>query len=156
MKKEVFSFSDISRSPRETQALGNNVSNLILALPKLEHARVFGLRGNLGVGKTTFMKGLAKGFNVKKNITSPTFVILQRFKLKNKFYKNLFHIDAYRLSSFSNIHLLEIDKIIEDNKNIVFIEWPQNIKSKNLKLCGFISLRHKKEMERNISIKIKK
>jgi tRNA threonylcarbamoyladenosine biosynthesis protein TsaE len=82
---------------------------------------VLGLVGELGAGKTQFAKGLAKGLGIKDNITSPTFVLLKK-------YKNLVHIDCYRLSDPTELEELGFQEFI-DNGNIVVVEWADKIKS---------------------------
>jgi tRNA threonylcarbamoyl adenosine modification protein YjeE len=63
-------------------------------------ATIILLRGDLGAGKTAFVKEVAKIFEIGEEITSPTFVIEKKYKIKgNSFFKNLIHIDAYRLTS---------------------------------------------------------
>ncbi|OGD30779.1 tRNA (adenosine(37)-N6)-threonylcarbamoyltransferase complex ATPase subunit type 1 TsaE, partial [Candidatus Azambacteria bacterium RIFCSPLOWO2_01_FULL_44_84] len=63
------------------------------------NALIIALEGHLGSGKTTFIQGLAEGMGVKENVLSPTFLILKQFFLKSGRYKNLYHIDAYRLKN---------------------------------------------------------
>lgn len=60
---------------------------------RLERGDVITLEGDLGVGKTTFTKGLAKGLNIKSNISSPTFTIIKEYVGRLPLY----HMDAYRL-----------------------------------------------------------
>ncbi|MEK7582949.1 MAG: tRNA (adenosine(37)-N6)-threonylcarbamoyltransferase complex ATPase subunit type 1 TsaE [Patescibacteria group bacterium] len=84
--------------------------------PKTNHAIVIGLEGELGSGKTTFVQKFAKALGITEHITSPTFVILKK-------YGNLVHIDAYRLKSSEDLKKLGIQELIEDPRNIIFIEW---------------------------------
>lgn len=91
-------------------------------------ATVIGLHGDLGSGKTSFVQGIAKTFGVKDNIISPTFVLQKRYPLKDHFhFKNMIHIDAYRLETPDEIIPLDWKNIISDRKNIIFIEWPEKI-----------------------------
>ena len=92
-----------------------------------EKALIVGLYGDLGFGKTTFVKGIAKVFGLKKTITSPTFVIEKIYKLKNQVFDNLIHIDAYRLKSGDELLNLGWKEISKNPKNIIFIEWPENV-----------------------------
>ena len=91
-------------------------------------AAVVGLYGELGSGKTTFVKGIAKAYGLEQTVTSPTFVIEKIYKLDNKHFDHLIHIDAYRLESGNELRTLGWDTISEDQKNIIFIEWPENVK----------------------------
>lgn len=78
------------------------------------------LIGDLGAGKTTFMKGVAAGLGVLEVIKSPTFVVLKEYGSK---FGKLVHVDAYRLSdNFEDIGLADYF-----GKAKVFIEWAGNI-----------------------------
>jgi tRNA A37 threonylcarbamoyladenosine biosynthesis protein TsaE len=78
---------------------------------------------------------------------------MRRTKLKNDFFENVFHIDAYRLKKLDDFLALNFKEIISNPKNIVLIEWPQNIKNiikeKTIKIKFFYG---KKENERIIKI----
>lgn len=74
------------------------------------------LNGELGAGKTTFVKGIASNLNIKRHISSPTFNIIKEYEDK------LCHIDAYRIMDED----IGIDNYI-DNNFIICIEWSQNI-----------------------------
>ncbi len=92
-------------------------------------ATVVGLFGDLGAGKTSFTQGVARAFGIREHITSPTFVLEKIYKLGKKFsYKHLVHIDAYRLKNGNEMKALGFDEILADPENIIFIEWPENIK----------------------------
>lgn len=95
--------------------------------PRRDKAVVVGLRGNLGAGKTTFMKGIAKALGVEQTVTSPTFVIEKIYKLKDKDFDHLIHIDAYRLDSGEELLKLGWDDVARDPKNLIFIEWPERV-----------------------------
>ena len=94
---------------------------------KKKTANVFCLRGDLGSGKTAFLQGFGKGLLVKQKIQSPTFIIMSRFSLKNKEFKNFFHFDCYRLDTSEEIINLGFKEIIANPENIVAIEWPEKI-----------------------------
>ena len=73
------------------------------------------LQGELGVGKTTLTQLIAKNLGIKKKITSPTFNILQRYKIKNNYYLN--HFDFFRLNDADNLEIFE--ELTRDNLNII-------------------------------------
>jgi tRNA threonylcarbamoyladenosine biosynthesis protein TsaE len=101
---------------------------LLCCCKKREKATVVGLFGELGAGKTSFTQGIAKAFGIKDHMTSPTFVLEKIYKLGKKFkYERLIHIDAYRLNGGEDVKALGWDDIMENPKNIVFIEWPERI-----------------------------
>jgi tRNA threonylcarbamoyladenosine biosynthesis protein TsaE len=159
MKKDEIAFSSSfpSFSTNETQKIGETFGKSIKKLPRLTHARVLGLQGNLGAGKTTLIQGIAKSFGIKKRITSPTFVLMKQFPIRIKNYKKFIHIDAYRLSSFDDLESLEIHSLLHDPASVIFIEWIENVSSKILNGCGVITLKHgRKESERIITMKLLK
>ena len=84
------------------------------------------LVGDLGAGKTTFVKYLLKAMGYKKNITSPTFSKINEysFEYKSKLV-NIFHMDFYRQTPA----IEELEEIIlNTNNNFIFIEWLENMK----------------------------
>ncbi len=88
------------------------------------------LHGNLGAGKTTFMKGVADFFEIDKDeIISPTFIIANQLKIKNNKIKNIIHIDAYRVEDEDNMLETGILEYFGDKESIVFIEWSEKIES---------------------------
>jgi len=118
----------ITKNDKETQKLGQQTAKGILKLPARRTATVLGLHGNLGSGKTTFLQGFAKGLGIKEKILSPTFVIQKRFKLKDRNFKNFYHIDCYRLNNYKDILSLDFKKIVDDPENIIAVEWPGKIR----------------------------
>lgn len=112
----------------ETQNLGKIFAKEVLLYPIKNSAVVLELKGNLGGGKTTFLQGFSKGLGIKEKILSPTFVIMKRFELHNKQYKNFYHIDFYRLNKIKGEPVLSWKDIIRDPKNIIAIEWPERVK----------------------------
>jgi tRNA threonylcarbamoyladenosine biosynthesis protein TsaE len=130
----------LTKSPRETKKLGEELAKKILKTKKQKKAIVLGLEGDLGGGKTTFLKGFARGLGIKKKILSPTFIIMRRFEIKNKNFKNFYHIDCYRIKKTKEILSLGLKKIIFNPQNIVAIEWVDRVKKnlpKNLILIKF-------------------
>lgn len=97
--------------------------------PKKENAIVVALYGDLGSGKTIFVKGVGEAFGIKETITSPTFVIQKKYKLKSQKFKTLYHIDAYRLRDSNELIAIGWHEIVKNNKNIIFIEWPTYVRN---------------------------
>jgi tRNA threonylcarbamoyladenosine biosynthesis protein TsaE len=83
----------------ETKQIGKDLAS------KLNGGEVITLEGDLGAGKTTFVKGLAEGLGVKKEITSPTFTLMNVYELTANSHKlkTLVHIDTYRLKKRAGI-----------------------------------------------------
>jgi len=95
----------ITKSDGDTKRAGKLFAKAMQSVGKRSRALVISLEGDLGSGKTTFTKGFAEGLGIKDMIQSPTFVIMKIYRgnksdrsAKNVTYKNLTHIDAYRIS----------------------------------------------------------
>lgn len=142
-------------SSKETQKIGEDFAKEILkkaasAKASAPEAIIFGLSGNLGGGKTTFLQGFAKGLGIKEKVLSPTFVVQKRFPIKNG---NFYHIDCYRLKDEKDILEIGWEKIIKDPKNIVAVEWPEIIKKVLPKDIMEINFNFVDEDTREISFK---
>lgn len=112
----------ITKNAKETGKLAKVLAKEILKSgSKIKKTLVFGLVGNLGAGKTTFIKAFANGMGIKRRLTSPTFVLMKK-------YKNLYHIDCYRIRDAKDILALDFKEIISIPQNIVLIEWAEKIK----------------------------
>lgn len=104
---------------------------------KLRGGEVLALEGDLGSGKTTFMKGLAEGLGIKEIITSPTFVLLKEYSIlrPNLHFGsasqgvNLVHVDAYRVETIEDIKSVGIEDYLNRNDVILAIEWAEKIKA---------------------------
>ncbi len=141
-----------STSPAFTQKIAARLARKIIKI-KLKNALVIGLTGELGTGKTNFIQGFAKELKIRERLTSPTFVIVRNYNLKLKNYKNLFHVDAYRLKNIKETKILNFEPIIENPENIILIEWAERIKKILPKETIWINFEHgKKENERTIKI----
>ena len=111
----------LTTSPRQTQKLGEKTAKDILKARNRRRAMVLGLTGGLGGGKTTFLQGFAKGLGVKDKILSPTFIIMRRIK-------DFYHLDCYRIANPKELLDLGFKKIISDPKNVVAVEWADQVK----------------------------
>lgn len=137
----------ITESSAQMRKLGKNLARKILRQDVVKKAIVLALSGNLGAGKTTFLQGFAKGLGVKEKITSPTFVLMKKFKIKNPKFVNFYHFDCYRLNNSEGILDLRFKEIILNPENIVAIEWPENIRKiipKDVVKIKFIHLKRDK------------
>jgi len=81
------------------------------------------LHGDMGVGKTTFVQGLAQGLGVTGHVTSPTFAIYSVYQGKPR---RLVHLDAYRLENAHQIESLLLDEFLI-SPYCLAIEWPEKI-----------------------------
>lgn len=102
----------ISNSIEDTRKLGEKLGTLC------QEKTVLTLDGDLGAGKTTMTQGIAKGLNIKKTVSSPTFTILKIYQGRLPLY----HFDAYRLEGSHED--LGFEEMI-DGDGVAVIEWPQ-------------------------------
>ena len=140
------SIIDIS-SEETTRELAKNFSNY------LKGGEIIFLYGEMGVGKTTFVKYLINQLLEKKNlqtteVTSPTFNLLNEYEIDNLIIK---HYDLFRLKNESEIKNLDL---FDQNKNtITLIEWPELIEKKNVKKTIDLVFNYENELN-NRSVKI--
>ena len=105
-----------THSEKETLELGEQLARL------LPDGITLLLQGDLGVGKTTLVRGIAKGLNIKDVVQSPTFNIMKIYLKGNR---PLIHIDAYRLADINTD--IGLDEYIGYETGITVIEWPDYI-----------------------------
>ena len=103
-------------TPEQTRALGKKLGSLI------DGSFLITLSGELGAGKTTFTQGLAKGLDIVRNVTSPTFTLMKSYKGRLPLY----HIDAYRLEDIDQD--LGFEEYI-DGDGVCVIEWADFIEN---------------------------
>lgn len=110
----------ISDSEAKTRALGSKLAQLLCP------GDVIALMGDLGSGKTTFTKGIARGLEVKnpEYVNSPSFVLIREYKGR----LNLYHFDLYRLDNLYDMEYIGIEEYMDGN-GVVVIEWAQKLKS---------------------------
>jgi len=105
-----------TRSAEETRSLATEFG------AALSPGSVVALHGDLGVGKTTFVQGLARGLGVDGGVTSPTFNIFTLHRGET----NLLHLDAYRLESAREVEDLLIEDFMEPPWCLA-VEWPEKV-----------------------------
>lgn len=116
---------------------------------KLVGGELFGLIGELGSGKTTFIQGVAKALGIKEKVKSPTFNILKKYSvLKHKRIRTFYHLDVYRVNSLDFVNLQEI--LTPDS--VVFIEWAEKIEKQLPKNWRKIEFKYIDENKREIEI----
>jgi tRNA threonylcarbamoyladenosine biosynthesis protein TsaE len=143
----------ISRNPADTIEYAKNFAK------KLKGGEVVGLIGELGSGKTTFVKGLAEGLGISETITSPTFVILKEYNIlrpKSHFRSvitglKFVHIDAYRVENIDDIKSAGIEDYLGRDNAILVVEWAEKIKKILPKNTIYLNFKHtNKENNREI------
>jgi tRNA threonylcarbamoyladenosine biosynthesis protein TsaE len=105
----------VTHSAEETIALGRSLAQS-LAPPKLVL-----LRGDLGAGKTTLVKGIARAFNAaqEEDVTSPTFTLVHEYRGPQV---NVYHVDLYRIDTLRQLETLGLDDLIGEN-SVLLLEW---------------------------------
>ena len=138
----------VSRNGEETRALAATFVESIKTVPG---PLVVELVGDLGAGKTTFVKGVAARLGITEEITSPTFLIQRNYTIPAGFpWERLIHIDAYRIEKPEELEAIRFHEYASDPKNIVFIEWPANLGT-DLPGARRITFTHGHENERIIN-----
>lgn len=127
----------ITNNFEETQKLGTEFA------AQIKMGGVLCLEGELGAGKTTFTQGLLGGLGCEGPFTSPTFVLMKKYK------ENIYHLDAYRISE-DDLDNLGWEELISEEKNIIIIEWPERIKSKIPQKAKWINFSWLDENKRQI------
>ena len=104
-----------TRSAAETIALGRKLA------AKLKPPKLVVLRGELGAGKTTLVKGIAEGFQAaaEEQVTSPTFTLVHEYRGPKA---NVFHVDLYRVDTERELETLGLDDLF-DERSVILIEW---------------------------------
>ncbi len=134
----------ITHSADETIALGRRLA-LEFMPPKLVL-----LRGELGAGKTTLIKGIAAGFNAasEEDVTSPTFTLVHEYRGPNI---TVYHIDLYRVDTPRELETLGLDDLF-DNHSVLLIEWGEKFVRFERERDVEIALERTGENERKITL----
>ena len=131
-------------SAEETIAFGRTLAGL------LDPPKLVLLRGDLGAGKTTLVKGIATAFEAadEEDVTSPTFTLVHEYRGPRA---NLYHIDLYRIDTQRELETLGLDDLRSES-SILLIEWgekfPRLLRERDVE----ISLQRTGENERTIQI----
>lgn len=123
MEKRIHSLSELES---EAKAFLGTLA------PDTEHATFVTLSGELGAGKTSFAKAVARALCITDTITSPTFVLEKIYPLptsrsESSGFSHLVHIDAYRLKDASEAAPLTLETLMQDPQNLILLEWPEKI-----------------------------
>ena len=105
----------ISNSAEETERLGERVAS------KLSGTEVIALFGGLGMGKTAFTRGLARGMGADDIVSSPTFALVNEYRGRVPVY----HFDMYRVASWDDLYSTGFFDYLENG--VLVIEWSENI-----------------------------
>ncbi len=106
----------LSLSPEETQSVGERLG------ARLRAGDIVACIGELGVGKTCFLQGLARGLGVEADVTSPSFVLVNQYRGRLPLY----HVDAYRTESLTELVDLGLEEMLHGD-GVTVIEWADKL-----------------------------
>ena len=109
----------ISHSATETMAIGESLGKACAP------GEVLAFFGGLGMGKTAFIKGLAKGLGISADVTSPTFSLVNEYRGDNN---TLYHFDMYRISTWEDLYSTGYFDYLETDA-VLAVEWSENIEN---------------------------
>ena len=137
-----------TRSVNGTLALGQTIYELMLPVP-----RMVILRGELGAGKTTLVKGIAEamGAALAEDVTSPTFTLVHEYKGKTK---RLYHLDLYRLETERELLTLGLEEMEAEPDALVLVEWGEKFPSLLARAGGEIAISHLEGDERAFFVRM--
>ena len=105
----------ISDSAEETEKIGERLA------AKLKGTEVIALFGGLGMGKTAFTRGLARGLGYPEGVSSPTFALVNEYRGR----VNIYHFDMYRVQSWDDLYSTGFFDYLDNG--VLVIEWSENI-----------------------------
>ena len=133
----------ISKSVTETERFAEMLAKTFAG------GEVILLHGDLGAGKTHFVKGLAKGLGVDDVITSPTFALHNSYR--GRLVLN--HFDFYRIDDAEEVAILGLDEFFYDKQGVSAIEWSENIKDLLPRNCISVTIDKLDDTSRKITVK---
>lgn len=138
MKKREF----ISHSVAETEAFAEQLASTFVG------GEVLLLNGELGAGKTHFVKGLARGLGVDDVVTSPTFALHNSYAGR----LTLNHFDFYRIESSEEVEILGLNEFFYHKNAVAAIEWSDNVVDLLPRSCIVITIDKIDDESRKITV----
>ncbi len=132
----------VSQSEKETEQFAENFAKTLKA------GAVVAFEGDLGAGKTAFVRGLAKGLNCSDSVSSPTFAIVNEYDGSLP----LFHFDMYRIETLGELYSVGFFEYLERG-GVCAIEWSENIYSALPDESVFVAIEKIDENTRKITVK---
>jgi tRNA threonylcarbamoyladenosine biosynthesis protein TsaE len=132
-----------THSAAETVTLGRKLA------ARLKPPKLVVLRGELGAGKTTLVKGIAEGFEAaaEEQVTSPTFTLIHEYRGPKA---NVFHVDLYRVDTERELETLGLDDLV-DERSVILIEWGEKFARFERERDAQIVLERKGKNDRKIT-----
>lgn len=132
----------ISNSPEDTEKIAQNLSKTLIG------GEVIAFRGDLGMGKTCFTRGLAEGLGYKGDVTSPTFSLINEY-LGGRL--PIYHFDMYRISSWDELYSTGFFEYAEQC-GVIAAEWSENIENALPDSTIYVEFENIGEQKRKISV----
>lgn len=132
----------------------SKIADDLLLYVRENNLNIILLKGELGAGKTTLTKKIAKRLGIKCNVSSPTFVIMREYEINNDYnFDKLIHIDAYRMHDEKDLRVFDLNDVLKNKSSLVVIEWPDRFE-KLLSKFDYIecNLNIKDDKIRNITV----
>lgn len=107
-----------SQSPEETEAIGARLAQ------QLQGGEVIAMCGGMGMGKTAFVRGLARGLGIPEGVSSPTFALVHEYRGR----LTLYHFDMYRVTGWDDLYSTGFFDYL-DTDAVLVIEWSENIEA---------------------------
>jgi tRNA threonylcarbamoyladenosine biosynthesis protein TsaE len=138
----------ITKSAEETIKFGEQIGRKVLGTP----IKAIFLYGEMGAGKTHFVKGLARGMGITAHVTSPTFAIVNEYGGGDTPADKLFHFDLFRITSFDDLYAIGFYDYID--RGVIVCEWSENIPELEREFEAFYKVEISKisEHEREINV----
>jgi tRNA threonylcarbamoyladenosine biosynthesis protein TsaE len=138
-----------TRSVEGTLELGDRIAEMLMPTPRLVI-----LRGEVGAGKTTLVKGMAAalGAAAEDDVTSPTFTIVHEYEGTKV---RLFHLDLYRLETEEQIAVLGLDEMAGYDNALVLVEWGERFESVVKMASAEIYMEHGEDDERGLIVRVR-
>jgi tRNA threonylcarbamoyladenosine biosynthesis protein TsaE len=138
-----------TRSVAGTLALGQTLAEILLPSPRLVI-----LRGEVGAGKTTLVKGIAAALNaaMEEDVTSPTFTLVHEYAGPAVY---LYHLDLYRIETEKELATLGIDEMASQPDALVLVEWGEHFESIVSRADAEIAIEHGNDNERHLVLRWK-
>ena len=152
----------ITKNASETEKIGSDFAQ------KVKSGSVILLFGELGSGKTTFVRGFVAGLEFENRVISPTFMIVRQYepRIKNPSVnlrtshesgiQKIYHLDLYRFKNKKDLNSLDLKEMLEDKNAVTLIEWPELIQQSFSKNSFEIQFSYINENERRISVNNKR
>jgi tRNA threonylcarbamoyladenosine biosynthesis protein TsaE len=110
-----------SNSEQDTKKISQKIA------ASLQGGDIVLLYGELGAGKSAFTRGVAEYFNINKNVTSPTFTLMNVYPTEHPTIKRLVHVDTYRLEDEQQLIEIGAEDYLGAPDTVCFVEWPEKL-----------------------------